>query len=196
MNNYIITIARSYGSGGKRIGKQLAKELGISYHGRELSEFLLDPGSPVLDAMDETLEYTLEDSARRSPTDELVFVSDDNLFEHQSNVIRHLAETESCVIVGRCADYVLRDFENVIRIYLYAPLRYCMKSVMNLYSLYPDDAKQLIASMNKSRDDYYKYYTGQNRDNASNYDLCLNTGALGFEKTIQMILDYKNLWMK
>lgn len=194
MKNYIITIARSYGSGGKRIGKQLAKELEIPYHGRELSEFLLDSDPSVLDAMDETLDYSLKTSGRHSLTDDPVFVSDDKLFEHQSNVIRTLAEKESCVIVGRCADYVLRDFENVIRIYLYAPLRYCMKSVMDLYSLYPDDAKQLIASMNKSRDDYYKYYTDQSRDNASNYDLCLNTGVLGFEKTIQMIINYKTLW--
>ena len=105
-------------------------------------------------------------------------------------VIREIAEKESCVIVGRCADYVLRDMDNVVKIYLYAPIRDCMRRVIRLYELNPEDAKSLIHSMNKTRGDYYQHNTGLNWSEAVHYDICLNTAGLKKEKIIDIIKNY------
>ncbi len=120
---YVVTIARTYGSGGKEIGKLLAKELGIKYYGREI--FLkCHKGLRVIwiPAMMKVFIMHLLKEA-------------DELFKQQSKTIRENAEKESCVIVGRCADYVLRDMDNVVKIYLYAPIRDCMRRVIRLYEL-------------------------------------------------------------
>lgn len=173
----IITIARSYGSGGKEIGKKLAEELGIKYYGREIFE--------MTNENDEMLYSGDDESIHKASLDEA-----DELFKRQSKAICDIAEKEDCVIVGRCADYVLRDMEGVVKVYLYAPLRECMRRVIRLYELNPDDAKSLIHSMNKTRGDYYKHNTGVEWSDLRHYDLCLNTAGLGTEKCVELIKDY------
>ena len=170
---YIITIARSYGSGGKEIGKLLSKRLGINYYGREILEMLGNHDDFINDE-------SVQDS----------FEAADALFKEQSKIIKELAEKESCVIVGRCADYVLKGSPNLIRVYLYAPQRECMRRVCRLYELNPDDAKNLIHSMNKTRGEYYRRHTGSDRDNALNYDLSLNTAGLSPEECADIIEGY------
>ncbi len=174
----IITIARSYGSGGKEIGKELAKALGINYYGREIFEMSQD-GDDIYSGDDESIHKSSLEEA-------------DELFKQQAKTIRDIAERENCVIVGRCGDYVLRDMDNVVKIYLYAPLRDCMKRVMRLYELNPEDAKSLVHSMNKTRGDYYKHNTGQEWSDPLHYDLCLNTAGLDTEKCIDIIRKYVN----
>ena len=132
---YVVTIARTYGSGGKEIGKLLAKELGIKYYGREIFEMSQGVESDLGSGDDESIHNASLEEA-------------DELFKQQSKTNREIAEKESCVIVGRCADYVLRDMDNVVKIYLYAPIRDCMRRVIRLYELNPEDAKSLIHSMN------------------------------------------------
>lgn len=173
----VITIARNYGSGGKEIGKALAKTLGIKYYGREIFEISQGDGKTFYSGADESMHESSLDEA-------------DELFKQQAKTIREIAERESCVIVGRCADYVLRDMENVIRVYLYAPLRDCMRRVIRLYELNPEDAKSLIHSMNKTRGDYYFHNTGLVWSDPVHYDLCLNTAGLGTDKCIEIIKTY------
>lgn len=173
----IITIARSYGSGGKEIGKALAKALGINYYGREIFEISQGDESGLHSGDDESIHKSSLEEA-------------DRLFKQQSETIRKIASRESCVIVGRCADYVLRDMDNVVKIYLYAPLRECMRRVIRLYELNPEDAKDLIHSMNKSRGDYYFHNTGMEWSDPTHYDICLNTAGTGTEKCIQIIKSY------
>lgn len=168
-----VTIARSYGSGGKEIGKELAKALDAKYYGREILEILR--GEKTYDGDDESIS-TLDEATR--------------LFEEQSQLIREIAQKESCVIVGRCSDYVLRDMDNLVRIYLYAPLRDCVKRVSRLYELNPDEAKNLVHSMNKTRGDYYEHSTGRKWSDPANYDLCINTAALTTEQCINLIKNY------
>lgn len=175
--NTVITIARSYGSGGKEIGKKLADTLGIKYYGRELFEMVSGEDKITYSGDDESIHETSLEEA-------------DELFERQSKMIRSIAEKESCVIVGRCADYVLRDADNVIKIYLYAPLRDCMRRVIRLYELNPEDAKSLIHSMDKTRGDYYLHNTGIEWSDPKHYDLCLNTSGLGTEKCVELIKNY------
>lgn len=175
MKRFIVTIARSYGSGGKEIGKELAKTLGIKYYGREILEMLR--GEEMYEIDDESIH----DSSLNEATE---------LFEAQAKLIKEIAEKESCVIVGRCADYVLRDKDNVVKVYLYAPVRDCVKRVSKLYELNLDDAKNLIHSMNKTRGDYYEHNTGRKWSELTNYDICLNTAPLTTEQSIEIIKNY------
>ena len=169
----IITISRSYGSGGKEIGKALAREFNINYYGREIFEML--GGEETID--DESIhEASLEEA--------------DDIFRRQSKLIREIAQKEDCVIVGRCADYVLRDMNNVVKVYLYAPTRDCMRRVIRLYELNPEDAKSLIHSMNKTRREYYFHNTGREWSDTSNYDFCLNTSGLTTAESVEMIKNY------
>lgn len=176
----IITIARSYGSGGKEIGKELAKTLGISYYGREIFEMTQQEDGAVYAGDDESIQKSLSEA--------------DELFRQQAQIIREVASKGNCVIVGRCADYVLRDMDDVIKIYLYAPMRDCMRRVIRLYELNPEDAKELIRSMNKTRGDYYKHNTGMDWSDPAHYDVCLNTSGIEVQKCVNMLktfIDFK-----
>jgi cytidylate kinase len=173
----IVTIARSYGSGGKEIGKELAKALGIKYYGREIFEISQGDESGLYSGDDESIHKSSLEEA-------------DVLFKQQSKTIREIAEKESCVIVGRCADYVLKDLDNVIKVYLYAPLRDCMRRVIRLYELNPEDAKSLVHSMNKTRGDYYFHNTGMVWSDPVHYNLCINTAGLDTKQCIDIIKSY------
>lgn len=181
---YIITIARTYGSGGKEIGKLLAEKLGISYYCREKWEELHKEDGKGIFGDDESVEFSLAgDKSGKS------FTADDSLFKAQSADIVKTAENGSCVFIGRCADYVLRDFENVIKVFIYSNPRDCMKRVSRLYSLNPEEAKGLISSMNKSRGDYYEHFTGRKWDDCHHYDICINS-SVGVERTVDIIKSY------
>lgn len=173
----IVTIARSYGSGGKEIGRELAKALDVNYYGREIFEM---SGGGANAGDDESIHKTSLEEA-------------DELFKQQAKIIREIAEKESCVIVGRCADYVLRDMDNVVKVYLHAPLRDCMRRVIRLYELNPEDAKSLIHSMNKTRGDYYEHNTGSKWSDLTHYDLCVNTAGIGIKQCVDFIKDYINV---
>ena len=112
------------------------------------------------------------------------FVSDDNLFNYQAKIIKELADTRSCVIVGRCADFILQDRPNVVKLFVHAPFESCVKTVMDMYALPQKEAEKKIQD---------KYYTGRNWDNAQNYDLCLNSAELGFDKCVEIVEAYMNI---
>lgn len=198
MRNYVITIARGYGSGGKTIGKMLAERLNISYYNRELLRIASDESGiheRFFDQADERGRTGLFQQSRVykgeviSP-DRSDFVSEDNLFNYQAKAIKNLAEKESCVIVGRCADYVLKDMPNLVRVFVHAPMESCINTVMELYGVSRKEAEKTILATDKSRSSYYKRYTGQEWNNATNYDLCLNSEELGFERSVELIEAY------
>lgn len=200
MDKYVITIARGYGSGGKTIGKMLANELGISFYDRELLRLASDESGineQLFAKADEQLKSSLLYRVAKKvykgeliPPDSDDFVSNDNLFNYQAKIIKELAASESCVIVGRCADYILKDCENVVKIFVHAPLGACIETVRELSSLSQKEAEKKILSIDKHRAEYYKYYTGREWDNAENYDLCLNSSELGFEKCVELVKAY------
>ena len=129
------------------------------------------------------LSYPKEPKLSELPLTEQIYVA-------QKKAIEEAAKRGSCVFIGRCADYVLRDMDNVVKIYLYAPIRDCMRRVIRLYELNPEDAKSLIHSMNKTRGNYYQHNTGLNWSEAVHYDICLNTAGLKKEKIIDIIKNY------
>ena len=196
MQNTVITIARGYGSGGKTIGKMLAEDLGIHFYDRELLRLASDDSGiheRLFGQADEKIKKSLFMPGTHVYKGELFppesdeFVSNDNLFNYQAKIIKELASTHSCVIVGRCADYVLKEMDNVARIFVYAPFESCVQTVMDMYTM---AAEKVVTSTDKHRSAYYKYYTGQDWDNAKNYDLSLNSEQLGFEKCVEIIKGY------
>ena len=202
----VITIARSYGSGGKTLGKLLADKMGINCYDREIIRMASDSSGineELFGRVDEKLKKSPLFGIMRSnpykgdgviPPESSNFVSDDNLFNYQAQVIKELAEKESCVIIGRCADYVLKDNPNVIRLYLYAPLEDCVKRVMAQNSITEKETIKKIETIDKYRSDYYKYYTGKEWNDARNYDFCLNTTSMSYEKLIQVVENIISLY--
>ena len=202
----VITIARSYGSGGKTLGKLLADKMGINCYDNEIIRMASDSSGineELFGRVDEKLKKSPLFGIMRSnpykgdgviPPESSNFVSDDNLFNYQAQVIKELAEKESCVIIGRCADYVLKDNPNVIRLYLYAPLEDCVKRVMAQNSITEKETIKKIETIDKYRSDYYKYYTGKEWNDARNYDFCLNTTSMSYEKLIQVVENIISLY--
>ena len=202
MDHYVITIARGYGSGGKTIGKMLSKKLDIPFYDRELLRMASDDSGiheRLFGQADERVKPGLRKPFGKVYKGELLppesddFVSDDNLFNYQAKIIKELADTRSCVIVGRCADFILQDRPNVIKLFVHAPFESCVKTVMDMYSLPQKEAEKKIQDTDRHRGDYYKYYTGRNWDNAKNYDLCLNSAELGFDKCVEIVEAYMKI---
>ena len=201
--NTVITIAREYGSGGRTIGEMLAKDLNIHYYDKELMR-LASEDSGINEALfakaDEKLKATsLFRIAKSAYSGELIppesddFVSNDNLFNYQAKIIRQLAEEESCVIIGRCSDYVLKDYDNVLSVFIHAPLDFCLEQAAKKHSMSAKELENFVERTNKHRAEYYKYYTGRNWTDAKNYDLCLDSSKLGFERCVEEIKAYMNV---
>ena len=199
MENYVITIARGYGSGGKTIGMMLADDLGIKYYDKNLMRIASEESGiherlfGLADERVKTGFFKKKGEYRHDPLppESDAFVSDDNLFNIQAKIIRELAEKdEPCIIVGRCADYVLKHYKNVIRVFIYADEEHCIQNVVDMYGVSEKEALKTIEKTDKNRSAYYKYYTGQDWDNARNYELCLDSGDLGFQKCVDIIKSY------
>ena len=198
MANTVITIGRSYGSGGRTMAKMLAKKLGINCYDREILRMASDD-SGINEALfgqaDEKLnKSSLFGIVKKNPykggvigPESADFVSDDNLFNYQAKIIKELAKTESCIIIGRAADYVLRDDPNVIRLFCYAPTDDCVKRVMEADGLDAKEAAKKIEKIDKFRADYYHYYTGGEWNDARNYNLCLDTTSMSYDQLIEIV---------
>lgn len=201
MNNYVITIARGFGSGGKEIAEKLSGQLDIPWYERQLLQMASEQSGiaeGIFAEMDEKLKghrlatilkaiphkYVVEPTSRR-------FTSDINLFNIQADIVRSLAKSESCIIVGKCANILLKDYPNVISIYIEAPREACVKSVVKKLGVTEEEAHKLIAKTDKYRYDYYKFYTGGKdwRDPVA-YDMTLNSDRIGRENCVRVICDY------
>ena len=201
MKKTVITIARSYGSGGRTLGKLLAEELGINCYDREILRMASDD-SGINEALFGQTDEKLKKSplfriARKNPykggvipPESADFVSDDNLFNYQAKIIRDLAKEESCVIIGRCADYVLKDYPNVLSVFIHAPKEYCLEGAAKKHSMSPKELERFINKTDKHRAEYYKYHTGREWTDARNYDLCLDSSKLGYERCVDEIISY------
>ncbi|NSG82978.1 cytidylate kinase-like family protein [Blautia schinkii] len=202
MENFIVTFARGFGTGGKEIASMLAKDLGIHcYENRILTL------ASQMSGLDEKLFLDINERIRSNggftgflkglPRSRQYiarnekFVSDDRLFEYQSQIIRNLADQESCVIVGKCADYVLKGRKNVVSIYIEAPRAFCLERTMQRMKVSADVAAATIENTDKYRADYYKYYTkGNYWTNPVNYDMTLNSEKVGIAGCVKMIEEY------
>ncbi|MDR2088333.1 MAG: cytidylate kinase-like family protein [Clostridiales Family XIII bacterium] len=203
MKNIVITIARSFGSGGKEIGLELANRLGISCYDREIlkmaSEFS-GISETLYRETDEKLRISLmrkrmhgifnpESAIPSSPFED--FTSDDALFRFQASIIRDLANSESCVIVGRCADKILARKNNVLKVYIRAPIEQRTAAVMHRLHIGENEARALIAKTDRYRRDYYKYYSGgSDWTDPDNYSMILNSALMGRDACVALLEIY------
>lgn len=202
MKKIVITIARSYGSGGRTLGKLLAKDLGIPCYDQELVRMASDESGiniALFGEADETKKGVALFKGSR-PYDGKVltpesgeYTSRDNLFALQAEIIKKLAEKESCIIIGRCADYVLKDRDDVLRLFFYAPLEDCLVRAKEISGEPEKELLKKINRVDKYRAEYYKYYTGNDWNDTRNYDFCLNTASMSYEKLIEVVKSYMEI---
>ncbi len=187
-NNYVITIARQFGSLGRLIGKQLAAELNIAYYDRELIEMAAETmGKPVDAIVEYDDKITGAFSKMLYPLGLSSSATQKKLFEIQKSIILDIANKESCVIVGRCADYILQDHPNAMHIFIYASyenrLKYCMEDL----HIDSDEAKQLMVGVDKARKLYHKFYTGCEFSGIDGKHLLLDSGQFGKEGSVSLL---------
>ena len=200
MDKFVITVARETGSGGHNITRKLSEALGVPYYDRDLlrkaSEFS-GIHERLFGAADERIGLKEMLSAAEKvytgevlPPDSDDFTSTRNLFSFQAKIIKELAETESCIILGRCANYLLADRKDVLRVFIHAPLEAREERVAS-YSLAwsPREVTKYIRLEDKRRASYYRYYTGEEWRDAAGYDLSLDSSVLGEEGCVRRILD-------
>ena len=199
-SNLIITIGRQYGSAGYEIGKKLASDLGVKLYDKEmLKRAAKETG--LCEELFETHDEKPTNSFLYSlvmDTYSLGFSSgsyadmpiNHKVFLAQFDTIKKIAEEESCVMVGRCADYALEDYENVINIFIYADLDQRIRRVAREFNISDTKAKDIIVKTDKKRASYYNYYTNKEWGEAKGYDLCINSAKLGIDGTVELIKQY------
>lgn len=190
-NNIVITIAREYGSGGRYIGKLVAEKLGIKLYDKEfISKIAEDTGL--------SSEYIENNEQKRNVLDSLNngyyagLSNADELFVKESEMIKKIAGTESCVIVGRCADFILKDNKNVLKVFINSDINDKIKRATEIYGMDTEKAEKEIARINKLRSNHYKYYTENEWNDPSNYDICINSDAIGIENSVELICNLAN----
>ena len=187
----IITISREFGAGGRSIGREVAGKLGIAFYDRDI----------ILKTAQETTDLTADEIRKfeekthinvgftQSLFDYYSRPIDEKVWDAQIKAIRHLADKESCVIVGRNADYILREFDHLLKVFVYADKNW---RVQHLKTLMLDSEAEIEAKMNqvdKARKNYCSKLTGRSYGDTHNYDLSINTGKLGFDKAVELILN-------
>ena len=187
----IVTISREYGSGGRYVGQLVANKLGIKLYDKEF----------VIKIAEETglsQEYIEKNEQRRDKLAPLnngyysEYNNADELFAKESELIKNITKKESCVIIGRCADYILKNKKNVTRIFIYSTMQDKIKRATKYYGMDKKKAEKEIKRIDKQRENHYKYYTQKEWKDFKNYDLCINSDALGVEKTADMICEIAN----
>ena len=188
MSNKIYTIGREFGSGGKAIGEKLAERLGIKLYDKELLQ----------QAAKNSFLYSLVmDTYSVSGYSAAPFLDmplNHKVFLAQFETIKKIAETESCVIVGRCADYALADNPDCINIFIHADMDIRVRNVCKSLNITENKARDIINKTDKQRASYYNYYTSKKWGDSKSYNLSLDAGKLGIDNCVEMILKYRELY--
>ena len=204
MEHFVITIARQYGSGGRTVGEMLAKKLGISYYDKQIIHMASDESGidvSLFGKVEEGNSVKKNSLFNRTglykgdliPPDSKEFISDENLFNYQAKVIHDLAEKESFVVIGRCVNDVLKDRPNTLRVFVHAPWEFRVEQAMTKISGTREEVEKFLLKDDKRKQDYYRRFAGGVWNDATNYDLCLNCGKLGFDKCVEAIEAQMNI---
>ena len=192
MAKRIITISREFGSGGRFIGEEVAKKLGIAYYDKNII-------SQIAENSGLSPEY-IQENAELSPKKGLFAYAfsgrditgksvEDMVYEAQRNIILELAEKEPCVIIGRNADYILKDRDDVLNVFIHGDMPEKIQRITGLYNVEEKEAVKMMADTDKRRRTNYNFYTDQNWGKASNYTLCLNSSQLGYDRCEMIIME-------
>ena len=196
VNRYIITIGRQLGSGGREIGQKLSARLGIAFYDKELIRIASQQSGlkeEFFERVDEQKHFSLFPGIlglRTSLTDDFFsnyYLSNESLFRIQSDVMRTLAGEGSCIFVGRCADYVMKDERNCLNLFISADMADRIKRIAVSHKLSDTKAKELIERTDKGRSSYYNYFSGKTWGAAESYHLCINSSVLGIDETVRLI---------
>lgn len=202
-SKFVITIGRERGSGGRMIGKELARRFQIHYYDREIlacASKELDIDEAYLSSIDErAMNFMQNVFPVAYGGNNLAFnymTTEAELIGVQSRLICEFASSHSCVIVGRCADYLLRDNPNCIRIFLSSEMEDRIDHITEIYGVSQEEAKKKLKKMDKERAKYYRTVTGMEWGDARTYDLCLNTSLLGIQKSCDLVEQAVRLFLK
>ena len=203
MDNYVITIGRYCGSGGSAVAALLAKRLGIEVYDRNIFKLASDNSGineNVFAMADDDLKNSLLFRVSRSAFDGKPigpesgnYTADRNLFDYQAKVIKGLADATSCVIIGRCADWVLRDRYNTLRVFITATRDSCVDRESKRKLITESEARKQVEATDRRGGDYYRFYTNQVWSDPRQYDLCLNTDVYTHEQCVDLIIDALNI---
>ena len=192
MTKRIITISREFGSGGRFIGEEVAKKLGIAYYDKNIIGQIAEKSGLSPEYIQENAELSPKKGlfayafSGRDITGKSV---EDMVYEAQRNIILGLAEKEPCVIIGRNADYILKDRDDVLNVFIHGDMPEKIKRITGLYNVKEKAAVKMMADTDKRRRTNYNFYTDQNWGKASNYTLCLNSSQLGYDRCEMIIME-------
>lgn len=192
MGNKIIAISREFGSGGRTIGKEVAAKLGIPYYDMEIIEKIAADGGFATEFVKEQGEHAVSSNwfiNALSRGNQYGPSVQDKLWFIQRNIILEFAEKESCVIVGRCADYILKDNPNCIKAFIHASVEKRAERIVKVYGEKEDAPEKRLRDKDKRRKAYYQLYTDTEWGVAKNYDITLNSGVLGIDKCVDILAD-------
>lgn len=188
MKHFVITIGRQFGSLGRTIGKKLAQELGVEYYDRALMDESVEIMKMDMDDLSKYDERLTNPFAKALyPMGLASTMTQTKLFRIQEQKIRHLAETESCIIVGRCAEHILRERRDVLSVFIYAPYEQRIQNCMTDLHLSADTAKSMIKSVDKARKDYHEVYTNTTFGSIEDHDLLIDSSLLGIDGTVRLL---------
>ena len=202
MKKKIVTISRQYGSGGRYIGENLAKAMGVPCYDEKLIDmvakesgfaqsFVAEKGERMTGSLLFNIASSLSFANNVFSNNNGVTLQDESYFT-QNRIIKELADKGPCVIVGRCADYILREREDCLNVFIFADNESKIERAEKYFNITREEAPAVLKKKDKARANHYKYYTDQEWGMASNYDLCLNSGLIGIEgcvKAIQQVLE-------
>ena len=200
-DHYVINLGRQLGSGGKEIGEKLAQALNIAFFDKELIKLASDESGlckEFFERADERAQQTMLGGlfGGRFPfiTDGTLpygsYLNNDSLFKIQSDVIRSLAENQSCLFVGRCADYILRDHPRHVNIFISASHEARIERLMMLHNITAEQAEEMMEKADKKRASYYNYYSYKTGGAAATYHLCVDSSVMGIDRTVEYILEF------
>ena len=196
---FVINIGRQLGSGGRQIGEKLASQFGIAFYDKELIQLASKEsglGKEFFENADEKKGHSIIGGLLGLSTNinnEVYvnnYLSNETFFKIQSDIIRELAEEKSCVFVGRCADYILRDHPRCINVFITADTNDRVKRVAQDKSITPEKAQEVIEKMDKKRSEYYNYFSNKTWGVAESYHLCINSSVLGIDETVDFISQF------
>lgn len=200
--HFVITIGRQYGSGGRLVGKRLAEELGIHFYDNDILKLTSERtaiGEQYFRMADEKagnnilykiINNLTPDIGKPNLDDNIV--SPENLFRFQAEVIREIAKNETCIIAGRCGNYILKDNNtpNLVNLFVYADMTTRIQRVMDYDKINKEDAEKRIRRIDKERTEYHRYYTGEDWMNPSSYDLLINASRISYDEMEVLMKDY------
>lgn len=200
-NHYVINLGRQLGSGGKVIGEKLAQKLNIAFYDKQLIQLASDESGLCKEFFEKADERAQQSLIGGLFSGRFPFISDgtipygsylnnDSLFKIQSDVIRRLAENQSCLFVGRCADYILRDHPRHINIFISASKEARIERLMQLHEINAEQAEEMMEKADKKRASYYNYYSYKTWGAAATYHLCVDSSVMGIDKTVDYILEF------